>query len=234
MNIRCILTDIEGTTTSVSFVYDTLFPYFVAHIHTLLSMRAEPEVRNAFDTLRTQHSLSSDEAVIDLLKRWVAEYRKDTKLKRLQGVIWKNAYESGEIKGHVYADVAPQLRAWHAENMTLAVYSSGSVAAQQLLFRHSCDGDLSPYFSAYFDTRVGHKRDAQSYQHICEALNMSAAQILFLSDVTEELDAAQSSGMHTLQLVRPGTQAGTHHPIAHDFATITLSSLSTTRSRRQK
>ena len=219
---RCILTDIEGTTTSVSFVYDTLFPYFVEHIDSLLAMQDKPEVRDTFAAIRTEQQLANDEAVLDRLRQWVAEDRKETHLKTLQGIVWQQAYLSGAIKGHVYPDVAPCLERWYAEGRQLAVYSSGSVAAQKLLFGYSEAGDLTPLFSAYFDTKVGHKRESDAYRKICSELNLPASDILFLSDVEAELDAAAAAGLHTLQLVRAGTTPGTRHATVSSFDDIQL------------
>lgn len=222
MSTRCILTDIEGTTTSVSFVYDTLFPYFVNHIDRLLALRDEPEVATTFQAIRAQEGLANDHEVLNTLKRWVDEDKKDTHLKRLQGIIWKNAYQSGAIKGHVYPDVAPKLQHWHDQGMVLAVYSSGSVSAQKLLFGHSIEGDLTVLFSHYFDTQIGHKREPEAYRAICTHLNLPASDILFLSDVCAELDAAAVCGMQTLQLVRPGTEPGKHHPTVSSFDDIEI------------
>lgn len=211
--IKFILTDIEGTTTSVSFVYDVLFPYFRSHIEDLKGMTANEEVQKAFKkTVELAASLegiqlTTVDQVIETLLRWSIEDRKITPLKTVQGILWKVGYEKGEIKGHVYEEVAAQLNAWTAQGLSLGVYSSGSVAAQKLLFGYSEAGDLTPLFSAYFDTHIGMKREQESYERIAKELALNPQQILFLSDIKEELEAATAAGFQTIQLVRPGTTA---------------------------
>ncbi len=211
--IKFILTDIEGTTTSVSFVYDVLFPYFRSHIEDLKGMTANEEVQKAFKkTVELAASLegiqlTTVDQVIETLLRWSIEDRKITPLKTVQGILWKVGYEKGEIKGHVYEEVAAQLNAWTAKGLSLGVYSSGSVAAQKLLFGYSEAGDLTPLFSAYFDTHIGMKREQESYERIAKELALNPQQILFLSDIKEELEAATAAGFQTIQLVRPGTTA---------------------------
>ncbi len=212
-----ILTDIEGTTTSVSFVYDVLFPYFRENIQKVRTMVHLPEVQAIFkETIRLaseteQISIASDDEVIDTLIRWSNEDKKITPLKELQGLLWKEAYESGLIKGHVYEDVAPALKNWKEAGMQLGVFSSGSIAAQKLIFGYSVSGDLTPYFSAYFDTTTGGKREVETYTKISHELNLQPSEILFLSDIIEELEAAQQAGLQTIQLVRPGTIANWQH-----------------------
>lgn len=223
--IKAILTDIEGTTTSVAFVYDTLFPYFLAHLDDLLALQDDPAaqevVQHCFGQIRKNLPAGSDDtAVIEQLRQWVREDRKETPLKTLQGVLWQKGYEKGEITGHIYDDVPLALKRWHEQGLTLAIYSSGSVAAQKLLFGFSDFGDLTRYISFYFDTHIGHKREADSYQRISEHMQIPAAEILFLSDIELELDAARAAGMQTLQLVRDGTPASGQHPSASDFSRV--------------
>lgn len=141
-------------------------------------------------------------AAAAVLEKWIDEDRKATPLKTLQGMIWRQGYESGELKGHVYADAKEVLRSWHDRGLRLYVYSSGSVEAQKLIFSHSVFGDLTPLFSGYFDTRVGAKREAQAYKTILREIALSGPDVLFLSDVGEELDAARAAGMKTCQLLR--------------------------------
>jgi enolase-phosphatase E1 len=145
-------------------------------------------------------------------------------LKTLQGLIWEDGYRAGAIKGHVYADAARRLRVWAKSGVALYVYSSGSVAAQKLLFGHSVEGDLTPLFSGYFDTRIGPKKESQSYRALAAAIGRPAAAILFMSDSAEELDAAVRAGVKTVQLVRPedGTTPSRSHPIATSFDDIDL------------
>ena len=208
--ISCILTDIEGTTTEISFVYDVLFPYFREHLFEWEEVESDEiqEILTATQRLITEELGSScldRKALFKQLLAWSLEDRKVTPLKALQGIIWKKGFETGVLKGHVYPDVAPALARWHSEGKTLAIFSSGSVSAQKQLFGYSIDGDLSPYFSAFFDTQTGMKRDPQTYVAIANSLSMLPANVLFLSDVVEELAAAKQAGMHTTQLVRPGT-----------------------------
>jgi enolase-phosphatase E1 len=145
---------------------------------------------------------ASGGAIVTVLQGWIDEDRKHTALKALQGMIWKAGYENGDFAAHVYADAADQLRAWHAAGLPLYVYSSGSVGAQKLFFGHSEAGDLLPLFSGHFDTEIGGKREAASYTRIAEALALPPSEILFLSDVVEELDAAREAGMQTVLIDR--------------------------------
>jgi enolase-phosphatase E1 len=225
--IRYILTDIEGTTTSVKFVYDVLFPYFREHIGELRQMTTQPEVQLAFkQTVELAASLenkklSSIDDIINTLHRWSQEDRKITPLKSVQGILWTKGYASGEILGHVYVDVQPALEKWKSDGLQMGVFSSGSIAAQKLIFGYSEAGDLTPYFSNYFDTTTGGKRETETYSKIASALELSVDEILFLSDIVEELDAADQSGMQTVQLVRPGTTASWPRT-AVDFSAIEI------------
>lgn len=210
---KVILTDIEGTTTSISFVTETLFPYFLKHIDDLLKLTDVPEVIQAFeDTIRFAKELdgeviSTNNEILVKLKSWCIADRKITPLKTLQGILWEVGYKNGSLKGHVYPEVAQQLMKWVDAGIQLAVFSSGSVAAQKLIFGYSEAGDLTPYFSAYFDTTTGGKRETETYSKIASMLNISTSDVLFLSDVVQELQAAQAAGCNTIQLVRPGTTA---------------------------
>ncbi len=223
MPIKAILMDIEGTTSAISFVHETLFPYARQHMDAFVREHASrPEVQTQLDAVSEMVGtpLCLDMA-IETLCQWIDEDRKATPLKALQGMIWARGYGSGELKGHVYPDVVPALKAWHEKNLGLYVYSSGSVQAQKLIFGHTEYGDLTPMFSGYFDTTVGHKREADSYLHIAEVIGLPCDEVLFLSDIVQELDAASEAGMHTTQLVRPGEGvAGDWHPIAIDFSSI--------------
>jgi enolase-phosphatase E1 len=224
--IRFVLTDIEGTTSSITFVHEVLFPYARARMadyvrmHTdLLSVQAC--IAEAKETMALEQGLDADtERVIEQLIQWIDEDRKHPALKKLQGYIWRFGYENGDFKGHVYEDVLPALRLWQDRGMGLGVYSSGSVEAQQLLFGFSVEGDLNPYFSANFDTAIGHKREPASYAAIAQELGLPAKEILFLSDIGAELDAAKAVGMHTCQLLRPGTEPVEGHAHAKDFSEV--------------
>lgn len=211
-NIKFILTDIEGTTTSVRFVYDELFPYFRANMHKLEEMKDRADVQAAFKaTVLLAHKLEnkrlrSTSEILETLNRWSLEDRKVTPLKTVQGIIWEEGYRSGEIKGHVYPEVPEMLAHWKEEKLEMGVFSSGSVAAQKLIFGFSELGDLTPYFGHYFDTETGGKREVETYQKIAAALQLKNHEILFLSDIKEELVAAREAGMQTCQLLRPGTE----------------------------
>ena len=221
--IKAIVTDIEGTTSSIDFVHDTLFPYAKQHLRGFLHERGgEPAVRQALAEVAAiaGRALSVDEAA-DVLEQWIAEDRKLTPLKTLQGLIWDIGYRRGELQGHVYADTPDALRRWHAQGCRLYVYSSGSVAAQKLIFGHTAHGDLTPLFSGYFDTRIGGKRETASYRAILDEIDLPGDAVLFLSDIGAELDAAREAGMRTCQLLRDDKAvASDAHPQARDFTTI--------------
>jgi len=205
---KYILTDIEGTTTSISFVADELFPYFRKNIHVLKSLKDTETVKQAFEeTILLSQELenkriSTEDEIIDTLYRWSMEDKKYTPLKAVQGILWENGSKSGELKGHIYPEMKDQLEKWSKQNLQLGVFSSGSVAAQKLIFGYSVSGDLTPYFSNYFDTKTGTKRDIQTYSKIAEILSLNPNEILFLSDIYEELEAADQAGFQTVQLVR--------------------------------
>lgn len=224
-SIRAVVTDIEGTTTDIGFVHKVLFPYAHEQLPEFVhSHSAQPDVAEQIAAVRAELKApdASLDKVIETLLYWIETDQKVTPLKALQGMIWADGYQRGAFKGHLYSDVAPHLRQWADAGKQLYVYSSGSIQAQKLLFGYSTEGDLTPLFSGYFDTHIGHKREALAYQHIVSKLQLPADDILFLSDVVEELDAAKQAGMQTVQLVREGTQAGTQHACAASFDEITL------------
>jgi enolase-phosphatase E1 len=199
-----ILTDIEGTTSSISFVKEVLFPFARRALPGFVRARGgEPEVRRWLDAVAVEHgSICSDDVIVETLQGWIDQDRKHTALKALQGMIWREGYDAGTLQADMYPDAVAGLRRWHDAGHRLAVYSSGSVAAQRLLFAHTDAGDLTPLFDAFFDTEVGHKREAGSYRGIAESLGAPAGDIVFLSDVVEELDAARAAGMRTVLLDR--------------------------------
>lgn len=209
--IKYILTDIEGTTSSVDFVYKVLFPYFREHLNELTKHGHITDVKDAFSEIieiaaqEEGRHLTTTEEVLACLKKWSEEDRKLTLLKALQGIIWKNAYETGAITGHVFDDVPAALNQWRSKGLQIGVFSSGSVAAQKLLFRFSDFGDLSVHFSNHFDTNTGPKKEQETYQKIAQFLGLDPQQILFLSDISAELEAASVAGMQTIQLLRSGT-----------------------------
>jgi enolase-phosphatase E1 len=204
MPVRAILTDIEGTTSSISFVKDVLFPYARRALPEFVRAHGdEPEVRRWLDVVATEHgAVCSDDTIVEILQGWIDEDRKHTALKALQGRIWSAGYRNADFTAHLYPDAAEALREWHAAGLPLYVYSSGSVPAQKLFFGHSDAGDLTGLFSNWFDTEVGGKREAASYTRIAEAVGLSPGDVLFLSDVVEELDAARDAGMQTVLVDR--------------------------------
>lgn len=222
--IQYILTDIEGTTTSVSFVYDTLFPYFKENVAQFLNQNYTlSEVQEQLELLKKEQEkeLSLEESTQQFLE-WTNQDIKHPILKTLQGLVWKKGYEDGQLKGHVYEDVLPTLKKWQQSGIKMGVYSSGSVAAQKLIFGKSILGDLNTFFAHNFDTKIGHKREVNSYQNIQKEIGIKSVNILFLSDVEAELDAAQEASFQTIQLVREGTMASQKHQTVSNFAEITL------------
>ena len=224
---RAVLTDIEGTTSSIAFVKDVLFPYARARLpHFIESHPEDPEVLRWLDATAREAGIGDPRSrrVIDTLLRWIDEDRKATPLKALQGMIWKAGYQAGDYRAHVYPEVPAKLHEWKARGMRLFVYSSGSVAAQKLFFAHTGAGDLASLFDGWFDTEVGGKRERGSYLRIAEAIGLPPPEIVFLSDIGAELDAARGTGMQTVQLCRPPErcpESGTH-PCVPDFDAIKL------------
>lgn len=219
--IRVILTDIEGTTSSISFVHEVLFPYAAEHMAEFVRAGHEDslEIRDQLDAAADSAGIPKDdvEQLIEVLQQWIREDRKETSLKALQGMLWEQGYERGAFKGHVYPDAARYIKRWHDRGLRLYVYSSGSVQAQQMIFGFSEAGDLTPFFSGYFDTRVGAKRETTSYQTILDQLGVEPQTVLFLSDVEAELEAAEGAGMRTAWLVRDGEPAHDERPAMANF-----------------
>ncbi len=199
-----ILTDIEGTVSSISFVKDVLFPYARRALPAFVAAHGdEPEVRRWLDAAAIEAGgICQDAVIVETLQGWIDADRKFAPLKALQGMVWQAGYGNGDFQAPIYPDAAEALRRWHAEGQRLAVYSSGSVPAQKLFFGHSDAGDLTGLFSAWFDTEVGGKREAISYGRIAEALGCAAGEVVFLSDVVAELDAARDAGMRTVLIDR--------------------------------
>ncbi len=213
--MKLVLTDIEGTTTPVSFVKDTLFPYARAHLAGWL--RAHPEDQDV--VLLTQAHGGVDGALRQLLA-WMDADEKATALKSIQGRVWAAGYADGTLVAPLYPDVCPKLRAWRAHGVELAVFSSGSVAAQHLLFAHTTEGDVRDLFRGWFDTTVGNKREPAAYLAIARALGLPSGQIRFLSDIEAELDAAAAAGMTTVLLARDGQRPSGRHPVARSFTAL--------------
>ncbi len=218
--------DIEGTTTSISFVHDVLFPYARRKILSFVGthigdkdiqkyLSAAAETINSEEN--TQYTTDDWPQIVTRLIHWIDEDRKHPALKGIQGILWEEGYKAGDYHGHVYDDVVPNWKRWKNDGKTLAIYSSGSVHAQKLLFGHSDKGDLNTFLSDYFDTAVGAKREASSYATISQRLGVAPSSILFLSDIPEELDAAKEKGFKTTQIIRPGTTPSPKHPTAATF-----------------
>ena len=225
--IGAVLTDIEGTTSSIAFVKDVLFPYARAHLRRFVNAhRDDPAVQAQLAAAAREAGIAAptSQRVVATLLRWIDADRKTTPLKALEGMIWKSGYAQGDYTAHVYADVPAKLRAWKAAGLKLYVYSSGSIAAQQLFFGHSEAGDLAGLFDGWFDTTVGGKRERGSYLRIAEAIGLPSPAIVFLSDITAELDAAHDTGMRAVQINRPPSEvaAGATHPCVADFNDIIL------------
>lgn len=187
---QAILLDIEGTTSSIAFVAEVLFPYAAKHLRAFVENN--PEI--AAPILAEVPAAEPGDRVETLL-RWIAEDRKATPLKTLQGLIWEAGYADGTLKGHVYPDTPEALRRWHAAGIPVNIYSSGSIAAQKLIFGYSEAGDLTPLIADYFDTTTGPKREAASYTAIAAALGLAPEAVLFVSDIQAEVDAARAAGM---------------------------------------
>jgi enolase-phosphatase E1 len=220
---RAILTDIEGTTSSIAFVHEVLFPFSRARLADYVAAQGdEPEVASILDAVRAE----ADDPGLDvasctaLLIEWHDADRKIGPLKALQGLIWAEGYASGALQGHVYPDAVEGLRRWHGGGIALYVYSSGSVAAQKLIFGHTAFGDLAGLFSGHFDTAVGGKKEAASYAAIAAAIGVAPAEILFLSDVEAELAAAAEAGLQVTLLARDGLPAASPYPVVTSFDAI--------------
>jgi len=224
--IRAILLDIEGTTTPIAFVHDVLFPYARARLNAYLRAHAgEDELRGVLATLRVEWledakaklepppwALADLPAAARYLEWLMDRDRKSPGLKRLQGDIWRAGYRDGTLKGEVFPDVPPALKRWKAAGLDVAIYSSGSVAAQKMLFGTTSYGDLTTLVTGFFDTGVGPKIASDSYYRIASAEGREPARILFLSDVPAELEAARAAGCQALLTVRPGN-APTNTPV---------------------
>ncbi len=219
-NVKGILLDIEGTTSSIRFVYDVMFPYVRQALDDFLSNHwNSDELQDClpllaedlgFDSVdawlgdkdESGRQLAVSRAVVQLMDDDV----KATGLKQLQGIIWRSGFHSGQLVSHLYDDVEPAVRAWNAKGLDVRIYSSGSIAAQKLFFGHTVNGDLLDQFGGHYDTTTGSKKESSSYEKIAADFGLPAQQILFISDVPEELDAAESIGMRVRLSKRPGNK----------------------------
>jgi enolase-phosphatase E1 len=207
--LKAVLTDIEGTIGDISFVRNVLFPYARERLRRFLDARGrEPDVARVVDEVRREAGLPSGADVVPTLEGWIDADKKVTPLKTLQGMIWREGYESGVLKAHLYDDVVPAFRKWRTAGLSLWSYSSGSVEAQEFYYRFSIAGDILPMFSGCFDTRVGAKGEAASYTKIAERIGVSPHAIVFFSDAPAEVAASTQAGVHAVQIDR--TRAPDH------------------------
>jgi enolase-phosphatase E1 len=224
---KAILLDIEGTTTPIDFVHKTLFPFAKANIGEFVRENLSG-IAEEITQLKIEYKLDfqnqiygkkfvedSAESVADYLKFLIDVDRKSTPLKSLQGKIWQQGYESGELQSVMFEDVPRAFERWYAQGKTIAIYSSGSILAQKLIFKYSNFGDLSKFISAYFDTNIGGKRETESYRKIAKNINTEPSEIFFVSDVLQELDAAAEASFQTLLSIRSGNGI-VNKPINHD------------------
>ena len=230
--VRGILLDIEGTTTPIAFVHDVLFSYARAHARDFLtnnitsdevradvSMLYEEHARDVMNDLQPPELTEEIESLADYIDWLIDHDRKSTGLKSLQGKIWRQGYLDGSLKSQVFADVAPAMERWRSAGLSVSIFSSGSILAQQLLFAHTDAGDLTRFIDKYFDTNTGKKGEADSYRRIAAEIGLDASEIVFVSDVVGELDAAEEAGMKTVLSIRPGNdvQPPTQHQVIETF-----------------
>ena len=217
--IRGILLDIEGTTTPIAFVYQVLFPYARRHLAAYARSADLTDLRREYEADVRGGNDPPDWSIdpVPYIHWLMDQDRKSTGLKRIQGEIWLAGYRNGELHGEVFNDVPPALQRWHAAGIDVRIFSSGSILSQRLVFSTTASGDLTKYLNGYFDTTTGPKNEAASYQRIANTFGIPASEILFVSDVTRELDAARDAGMQTLLCVRPGN----HPQLSHTHKVIT-------------
>ena len=203
---RGILLDIEGTTTPITFVYDILFPFVRRHVTDYVEHADLSELHREYDedVHQGNHPPAWSAEPVAYIHWLMDQDRKSTALKNIQGKIWLEGYQNGELRGEVFQDVPPALERWHLNNIDIRIFSSGSVLAQRLLFSSTAAGDLTRFMKGFFDTTTGPKNEASSYMQIAQSFGLPTSAILFISDVTRELDAARSAGMQTLLCIRPG------------------------------
>jgi enolase-phosphatase E1 len=228
---RGVLLDIEGTTSSISFVYDRMFPLVRRDVDAFLEAHWDaPEVVAAREQLAkdAERHVPSDRTWVSAeATRLMDADAKTTGLKQLQGLIWKSAFESGELEAHLFDDVPPALRSWREAGVDLRIYSSGSIAAQKLFFGHTIAGDLLPLFSGFYDTTTGPKRESGSYASIATDWQLPPMSIVFASDTPAELDAARAAGMPTVLVNRPGNAPvpdDCDHPAIESFVELNVTS----------
>lgn len=216
------LLDIEGTTTPVDFVHKVLFPFAKRRVGEFVQDNFG-EIGEEIEQLTAEHvsdsaygkdlDVRSPRSVAAYLSYLIDIDRKSTPLKSIQGKIWQAGYESGELRSRIFDDVPPAFERWTAAGKTIAIYSSGSILAQIDLFKYADRGDLTPFISNYFDTNIGGKKEADSYRKIAEELDHEPENMLFVSDILAELDAARTSGLQTALSIRPGNAQPDEDPI---------------------
>lgn len=226
MPIKAIVTDIEGTTSDIDFVHQVLFPYAAKALGDYLRQnQQQEEIAIIIDQVKAeiQQPDADLEVIITTLLDWIAKDQKITPLKTLQGYIWETGFKNNDFQGHLYQDAYDNLKQWQQAGIKLYVFSSGSVKAQKLLFGYSQYGDLTYLFEGYFDTQIGGKKTVEAYQNIAKAIALAPEEILFLSDVIAELDAAKTAGYHTKLLDRgENYQDEPGHTVVQDFDAIKL------------
>lgn len=223
--MKAILTDIEGTTTSIDFVTSILFPFARKNMSDFIkNNQHDLPVNQILKEIEKSENIPAGDvdSLLAVLNRWMDEDKKIASLKTLQGLIWEKGYHEGSLKGHLYEDTFENLKKWKENGLELYVFSSGSILAQKLLFTHTCYGDLTSFFTDYFDTTIGSKKDTSSYEIIAKKIGFPINQILFLSDIEAELNAAQKAGMHTLLVSRQIIPLNTHHRYVQNFNQIKL------------
>lgn len=234
-----ILLDIEGTTSSIDYVYNVMFPYVRTHLHSFLEKHwGQPNVQKVChqmaldknyasftDWCHAQSSAIESRLIEHEVIRLMDGDVKSTGLKQLQGLIWKDGFESGVLVSHLFEEVPEKLKEWYKQGIVLSIYSSGSVEAQKLFFGHTQYGNLLGLIHRFYDTQVGSKKESSSYRSICNDLGILPASVLFISDSFEELEAAKEAGLETLLSIRPGNppiSLSHTHPAIHDFLEIQL------------
>ncbi|MFN3870462.1 MAG: acireductone synthase [Aquificaceae bacterium] len=219
MSIKAILLDIEGTTSSLSYVKEVMFPYSKSKLKSFLKENAQKEeIKSLLKRLEEKVGKSLDmEEAAKILEDWIEKDLKEPILKELQGHIWEEGFKSGELMGHIYEDAYEKIKEWKQKGYRLYIYSSGSVKAQKLFFGNTKYGDLTILFDGFFDTSIGNKKDRESYLAIAKSLGIKPEDILFLSDVEEELDSASLAGMKTIRVDRYSNQNSKHRVIKSFF-----------------
>lgn len=225
LRAAAVLLDVEGTMGSKAFLTEVLYPYAQQHLRDYVAQH--PDDPGVVQALRDTQALSGDTGAdpVHTLLDWIAQDRKAPPLKKLQGMVWRRGFEEGAFQGHLFPDAVQALRRWHEAGIPLAIYSSGSVQAQQLYFGHSVAGNILPWFAAHFDTDVGAKVEPQSYGRIAQALGRAPEQVLFLSDSVAELQAARMAGLQVLHTVREDTAPDLRFTSVRDFSRLHIEHL---------